>query len=168
VNRLAVLSHCRQLRRPRGLQSNTDGVYLRFRSVPDCRRKSCRKFFFRFRGRPNNIALEVEVPYTEEDADRDQQAVIDCLYRAEWIEKWCESDGNLMIQWTEKGKTGVQRLRDFYDGAGAGDLNGRQIALFGLIAYASSKIGIDHNNVSLIGHADLSLENGTNPKRDAA
>jgi len=110
----------------------------------------------------------VEVPYTEEDADRDQQAVIDFLYRAEWIEKWCESDGNLMIQWTEKGKTGVQQLSNFYDGAGASDLNGRQIALFGLIAYASSKIGIDHNNVSLIGNTDLSLENGANPKRDAA
>ena len=39
----------------------------------------------------------------------------------------------------------------------AGDLNGRQIALVGLIAYVSAKIGIDHNNVSLIGNADSSL-----------
>ncbi len=110
----------------------------------------------------------MEVPYTEEEADRDQQAVIDFLYRADWIEKWCESEGNLMIQWTEKGKTGVNQLSEFYDNAGAGDLKGRQIALFGLIAYASSKLGIDHNNVSLIGNADLTLENGANPKRDAA
>lgn len=110
----------------------------------------------------------MEVPYTEEEADRDQQAVIDSLYRAAWIEKWCESDGNLMIQWTEKGKNGVQQLSSFYDSAGAGDLNGRQVALFGLIAYASVKIGIDHNNVSLIGNSDFSLENGANPKRDAA
>ena len=110
----------------------------------------------------------MEVPYTDEEADKDQQAVIDFLYRADWIEKWCESDGNLMIQWTEKGKTGVNQLSEFYDNAGAGDLNGRQIALFGLIAYASSKIGIDHNNVSLIGNADLTLENGAKPKRDAA
>jgi hypothetical protein len=110
----------------------------------------------------------VEVPYTEEEADRDQQAVIDFLYRAGWIEKWCESDGNLLIQWTVKGKSAVQQLSGFYDSAGAGDLNGRQIALFGLIAYVSAKIGIDHNNVSLIGNADLSLENGADPRRDAA
>jgi hypothetical protein len=110
----------------------------------------------------------VEIAYSEEDADKDQQAVVDSLRRADWIEKWCESDGNLMIQWTAKGKIGVNQLRDFYDKAGAGDLNGRQIALFGLIAYASSKIGIGHNNVTIIRDADLNLENGTNPKRDAA
>jgi hypothetical protein len=110
----------------------------------------------------------VEVPYTEEEANKDQQAVIDFLYRAGWIEKWCESDGHLLIQWTAEGKGAVQQLSGFYDSAGAGDLNGRQIALVGLIAYVSAKIGIDHNNVSLIGNADLSLENGTNPKRDAA
>src|SRR5262245_56767529 len=99
--------------------------------------KNCPKFFFRFCQRGNNIALEVEVPYTEEDADNDQQAVIDFLYRAGWIEKWCESDGSLLIQWTEKGKTGVQQLYEFYDNAGTRGLNGRQFALFGLIAYVS-------------------------------
>jgi hypothetical protein len=155
------------VRSGRGLQNDEAGVYLRSRSVQTSQ-EIRQTFFFRFRRPTNNLALEVEVPYTEEEADNDQQAVIDFLYRAEWIEKWCESDGNLMIQWTDKGKTCVRQLSDFFDGAGAGDLNGRQIALFGLIAYVSSKIGIDHNNVSLIGHADLSLENGTNPKCDAA
>lgn len=93
-------------------------------------------FFFRVCQLPSSIGLEVEVAYSDEDADKDQRAIIDCLYRADWIEKWCESDGNLVIQWTEKGKTAVNQLSDFYDKTGAGDLNGRQIALFGLIAYA--------------------------------
>ena len=110
----------------------------------------------------------MEVPYTEEEADRDQQAVIDFLYRAGWIKKWCESDGTLLIQWTGKGKAAVQQLSGFYTSAGAGDLNGRQVALFSLIAYVSAKIGIDHNNVTLIGDADLSLENGASRNRDAA
>jgi hypothetical protein len=125
-------------------------------------------FFFRFCQRPNSIVLQVEVPYSDEEADKDQQAVIDFLYRAGWIKKWCDSDATLIIQWTEKGKTGVNQLNEFYGNAGAGDLNGRQIALLGLIAYASSKVGIDDNNVSLIGNSDLTLENGANPKRDAA
>ena len=110
----------------------------------------------------------MEIAYSEEDADKDEQAMVGFLYRANWIKKWGVSDGNLMIQWTEKGKNSVTELSHLYDNAGAGDLNGHQIALFGLIAYASSKLGIDHNNVSVIGNADLKLENGAHPKRDAA
>src|SRR4029077_14045470 len=96
------------------------------------------------------------------------EGVIVFFYRVGWIEKWCESDGNLLIQWTVKGKSAVQQLSGFYDSAGAGDLNGRRMASLGLTAYVTAKIGIDHNNVSLIGNADLSLENGADPRRDAA
>jgi hypothetical protein len=44
-------------------------------------------------------------------------------------------------------------------------LNGRQVALFGLIAFASYKVGMDNNNVTAIGDADLSREE---VKTDAA
>ena len=63
-----------------------------------------------------------------------------------------------MIQWTEKGKAGTVRLNELFEEAGAGKLNGRQVALFGLIAFASYKVGMDNNNVTSIGDADLSRE----------
>jgi len=109
--------------------------------------------------------VEVEGLYTAKDAEDDERAVIDHLHRSGWIEKSWESDTTLMIQWTEKGKAGTVRLNELYEEAGAGRLNGRQVALFGLIAFASYKVGMDNNNVTAIGDADLSRED---VKTDAA
>ena len=107
----------------------------------------------------------MERPYTLKDAEADERAVIDHLHRSGWIEKSWESDTTLMIQWTEKGKEGTVRLNELFEDAGAGHLNGRQVALFGLIAFASYKVGMDNNNVTAIGDADLSRED---VKTDAA
>jgi hypothetical protein len=105
----------------------------------------------------------VERPYTAKDAEDDENAAIEQLHRSGWIEKsW---DTTLMIQWTEKGKAGSIRLNELFEEAGAGRLNGRQVALFGLIAFASYKVGMDNNNVTAIGDADLSREE---VKTDAA
>jgi hypothetical protein len=107
----------------------------------------------------------VERLYTAKDAEDDERAVIEHLHHSGWIEKSWESNSTLMIQWTEKGKTGAIRLNELYEEAGAGRLNGRQVALFGLIAFASHKVGMDGNNVTAIGDTDLSREN---LKTDAA
>jgi hypothetical protein len=98
----------------------------------------------------------MEVAYTYEDAHRDQRAVIDSLYRADWIQKCCESDGTLIIQWTEKGKTAINQLNDFYERAGVTELNGRQSAFLGLTTYVCSKAGFDDDSISLIDDVDLS------------
>ena len=100
----------------------------------------------------------MERPYCEKDAEFDEQAVIDCLHRSGWVVKTWESDSRLMIQWTEKGRAGITQLNELYEEAGAGDLNGRQAALFGLIAYVSHKAGVDANDVSVIGDMDLTQE----------
>jgi len=100
----------------------------------------------------------VERPYCEKDAELDEQAVIDCLHRSGWIAKTWESGSRMMIKWTEKGRAGINQLNELYEEAGAGYLNGRQSALFGLIAFVSHKAGLDDNNVSVIGDADLTGE----------
>ena len=100
----------------------------------------------------------MERPYTAKDSEDDEKSIVEHLHRSGWIEKSWESNSTLMIQWTEKGKAGTVRLNELYEEAGAGSLNGRQIALFGLIAFASYKVGMDNNNVTVIGNADLSRE----------
>ena|SRR5215813_2145865 len=102
--------------------------------------------------------IRVERPYCEKDAEFDEKAVINCLHRSGWVAKTWESDSRLMIQWTEKGREGIRQLHELYKEAGAGDLNGRQAALFGLIAFVSYKVGVDANNVSVVGDTDLSQE----------
>lgn len=98
----------------------------------------------------------MDSPYSESDAARDEQGVIDCLHRSGWIENSWEFGSRLVIQWTEKGKEGVARLYELYESAGGAELNGRQVALFGLIAFASQKAGVDAKRVSMIGETDLS------------
>ena len=100
----------------------------------------------------------MERPYCEKDAEFDEQAVISCLHGSGWVVKTWESDSRLMIQWTEKGREGIRQLNELYEDAGAGGLNGRQAALFGLIAFVSHRVGVDANNVSVIGDTDLSQE----------
>jgi hypothetical protein len=109
----------------------------------------------------------VERPYCEKDAEFDEKAVINCLHRSGWIAKTWESDSRLMIQWSEKGKSGIVSLNELIQDAEVGDLNGRQLALFSLIAFASYRAGMDANNVTAIGEADLTRES-TALRDDAA
>lgn len=97
---------------------------------------------------------------SKSESDANQRTVIDLLSRAGWVAKSWQSGATLMIQWTEKGKAGMVRWNDLDEEIGLSELNSRQFSLFGLIAYLSYNVGIDDNNVTVIGGSDLNTDEG--------